>query len=128
MTDALIIQIISLMFCAMGLGIFVNPAFYKKIISDLVENESTAYLSAMITLVIGFFIISLRSSFTFSNLSIISIIGWIALIKGLLMISFPRPCLRIVKFFSKRKGFIMFGGTVILILGFVFMYMGVLLL
>jgi len=130
MTDALIIQILSMMFIAISLGIFVNPAFYKKILEDVTENESTAYLGAMISFVIGFLLTSLRSTPdpTTERLSVITIIGWISLIKGLLMIGFPRPCLKIVRFFSKRRGFLIFGGTVALFVGMIFMYMGIQLL
>ena len=61
MTDASIIHILSLMFCAIGIGIILNPTFYKKILEDFTENESMGYLGAMIAFTIGFFLITLRS-------------------------------------------------------------------
>lgn len=125
MTDALIIQILSMMFCAMGLGIFVNPHFYKKIMEDFVENESISFLASLISFTIGFLLISLRRAPYPEHISIITIMGWIALLKGLLMIILPKPLLQIVKVFSKKKGIFMFCGTFLLILGMIFMYMGV---
>jgi uncharacterized protein YjeT (DUF2065 family) len=125
MTDALIIQILSMMFCAMGLGIFVNPRFYKKIMEDFVENESISFLTSLASFTIGFLLISLRRAPYPEHVSIITIMGWIALLKGLLMITLPKPLLQIVKIFAKKQGIFMFCGTILLLIGIVFMYMGV---
>ena len=124
MTDALIVQILSMMFCSISLGVFINPTSYKKILEDLSENESVAYLGGMIAFVIGFLLIALRSTITQDASMIITIFGWMSLIKGLLMIAVPKPILKIVKFFSKKKGFLLFGATITLFLGIVLIYIG----
>jgi len=75
MTDALIVQILSMMFCSISLGVFINPTSYKKILEDLSENESVAYLGGMIAFVIGFLLIALRSTITQDASMIITIFG-----------------------------------------------------
>ncbi len=112
----------------MGLGMLLNPVFYKKILEDFTENESIGYLGALATFIIGFFLITLRSGVEGNVATMITVFGWIALIKGLLMITLPQYCLKFIKFFSKRQQFILCGATIILLLGIVLMYIGVMML
>ena len=57
MSDAQIFQIFSLVYLAVGIGILINPAFYKKLIEDFIESASVLYLGGIMALVVGYLIL-----------------------------------------------------------------------
>ena len=64
MSDAQIFQILSLVYIAVGIGILINPGFYKKLFEDFVENASVLYLGGITALVVGYLILAFHNTWT----------------------------------------------------------------
>lgn len=98
MSDAQIFQLFSLVYLAVGVGMLVNLDFYKKLFADFVENAAVLYLGGVAALAIGFVILAHRGiSCTHDWSMILSIIGWLALIKGIMILVRPTMMVAMMK-------------------------------
>ena len=70
MSDAQIFQIFSLVYIAVGIGILINPGFYKKLFEDFIENAAVMYLGGITALVVGYLILVFHNTWT-KDLSVI---------------------------------------------------------
>lgn len=91
MSDAQLFQLFSVVYLAVGAGMLINPGFYKKLFTDFAENAAAMYIGGVAALAIGFVILAHRGiACTHDWTMLLSIIGWLALIKGLLILVFPK--------------------------------------
>ena len=126
MSDAQIFQLFSLVYLAVGVGMFINPSFYKKLFTDFCENAAVMYLGGVMSLAIGYLILTLRgcSVCCASGFSIIiPIIGWLALIKGILILVQPKMMIATSKTFLKEN-FLKIMAVVIVLIGLAFSFLG----
>ena len=126
MSDAQIFQVFSLVYLAIGIGMLINPALYKKIFEDFCENTAFLYIAGVFTLGIGYLILALRgcSVCCSSGLAvIIPIIGWLALVKGILILVRPQMITALTKAILKESTFKIMIAWV-LFLGLLFSFLG----
>jgi len=126
MSDAQIFQIFSLIYLAVGVGMLINPGFYKKLFTDFIENAAVMYLGGVMALVIGYLILALRgcSVYCASGFSvIIPIFGWLALIKGILILVQPKMMIAMSKAMLKEN-LLKIMAVVIILIGLAFSFLG----
>ena len=102
MTDAQIFQVLGIVYLAVGIGMLINPDFYKKLMSEFSENPPSMYLSGLAALVIGYLLVRFHNIWPSDWPVIITIFGWVALIKGLFLLLLPRVSIKISKFFERQ--------------------------
>lgn len=124
MTDAQIFQILGITYLAVGIGIFINPDFYKKMIKDFTENPSAIYLGGLVALAIGFLIVSFHNIWVTDWPVIITILGWAALIKGLFLLVLPKISIKISNMFKEMKNLLPVWSTIVIILGVLLCWLG----
>ena len=78
-----------------------NPKRIKQILSFL-EDEKFSILVAFIAIVIGLLNILFHNFWDSSATVIVSLIGWIALFKGLMLFAFPSLALKSIDFISLK--------------------------
>jgi hypothetical protein len=108
MSDAQIFQVFSLVYLAIGIGMLINPAFYKKLFTDFCESAAMLYIGVCYSS--GFAII-------------IPIIGWLGLIKGILILVRPQTIIALTKAILKESTFKIMIAWV-LFLGLLFSFLG----
>ena len=126
MSDAQIFQVFSLVYLAVGIGMLINSDFYKKLFTDFCESAAMLYIGGVMSLVIGYLILALRgcSVCCSSGLAvIIPIIGWLALIKGILILVRPQMIIALTKAILKESTFKIMIAWV-LFLGLLFSFLG----
>ena len=112
------------MYLAIGIGIFVSPDFYKKLFADFVDNAAIMYLGGVTALVVGFLIVAFHNTWTRDVSVIITILGWLALIKGVLILVWPRLMVGITKAMMKKENALRIEAIAIVILGLLFSFLG----
>jgi uncharacterized protein YjeT (DUF2065 family) len=117
MTDAQIFQILGIIYLTIGIGITVNPGFYKKLITNFTENPPAIYLSGIVALVIGCLLVTLHNFWTKDWSVIITIFGWASLIKGLFLIVLPKVSIKVGNAFKETKKLLRVWGIVVAIVG-----------
>ena len=83
MSDAQIFQLFSLAYIAVGVGILINPDFYKKIYQDFIDNGMALYFGGFTALAIGYLLVTFHNVWEMDWHVIITIYGWNAFIKGM---------------------------------------------
>jgi len=125
MTDAQIFQVLGITYLAVGIGIIINPDFYKKLVTDFTENPPAVYLGGLVALAIGFLLVTFHNIWSKDWSVIITIFGWVALIKGLFLIVLPKVSIKICNFFKKQLiKLLAVWATVVLILGGLLCWLG----
>ncbi len=124
MSDSQIFQIFSIAYLAIGIGIFVNPDFYKKMFSGFMENSATLYLGGITALVVGFLIVTFHNTWAMDLSVIITIIGWMALVKGVFILILPKAMIALSKGIISSAVFMKVEAIIAVIAGLAFSYLG----
>ena len=112
------------MYLSIGIGIAVNPEFYKTIFSDFVERPAVLYLGGMMPLIVGYLIVAFHNTWTADLSVIITVLGWLALIKGVLILVKPKLMIAMTKGLVEKKKFMKIEAIVAIVLGVVFAGLG----
>lgn len=124
MSDAQIFQVFSLMYIAVGIGILVSPRFYRKLIEDYVETSSSLYFGGLLALTVGYLLVAFHNTWTKDFSVIITIVGWISLIKGLLILIRPKIMIELTKAIMSKRKYLKIQAVIVIIIGLIFSFFG----
>jgi len=124
MSDAQIFQIFSLFYIVVGIGILINPGFYKKLFEDFIENAAVLYLGGAMALAIGYLILAFHNTWTKDLSVIITIFGWLALIKGIVILIRPKIIIALSKAILQKESILKIEAIAVIILGLIFSFLG----
>lgn len=124
MSDAQIFQLIGIVYLAVGVGILLNYSHYKKMIEDFVNDTTALYFGGIMALVVGYLLVTHHNIWEKDWHVIITVIGWLALIKGLFLLMLPKSATLMTKAFLKLKNVMMIEAVFIIAIGIFFMYLG----
>ena len=116
-------KIYGLVFTAVGLGMLINAKYYRKNIDDLLKNPGVMYLGGFMALVVGFLIVTYHNLWVKDWRILITIFGWIGLIKGVTLIVFPKKAMELSASMLKKDNFTIYG-VIALLLGIIVGYFG----
>jgi len=102
-TTVFIAKIISIVYIAFGLGLFLNGDFYKKTLTSMVGNAPFLILGGCMAVVVGMSILTFHDHWEANLQGVISFIGLLALIKGVLLLIFPPRFKAMKKMFASGK-------------------------
>ncbi len=89
MTDAQIFQLLGLAYTAVGLGGLIKKDAYKRIIEGYADSTALLVSSGLLALTLGFLLVTFHNVWTMGWSVIITVVGWLVLIKGLMILIFP---------------------------------------
>ena len=72
-----------------AIGLLANLKTYKQVMSEVSKNFALIYLSGLFTFLIGLTIVIYHNIWVMDWRLIITLFGWMALIKGIWLIVFP---------------------------------------
>jgi hypothetical protein len=119
----LIAKIASVLYLAASIGAFFGTDYYRKLADDLFSNAGLVYMVGFITVIIGFLIVSFHNIWTKNWTVLITVLGWLALAKGICLIAFPQFVHTLSDRIFTDWGFKIFPYTA-LCLGLLFAYFG----
>ncbi len=117
-------RLIALLYGAVGLGMILNRAHYEKLYRALIESPALIYISGIIALLFGFLIVSIHNIWDVQWTLFITIFGWLALIKGIVILAAPKLLIITAQFFLGKRHFMVWEGVFALALGLVMAYFG----
>ena len=124
MSDAQIFQIFSIVYITIGIGILINPGFYKKLFEDFIENAAVMYLGGIMALTIGYLIVVFHNTWTKDLSVIITIVGCLAMIKGILILIRPNMIIALSKAMVQKESILKIEAIAVIILGLAFSFLG----
>ena len=117
MNDAQIFQILGLTYLAVGIGFLVNPQSLKKLLAACRDNTPLMFIMGIMTLLLGFIMVTFHNDWHRHWGLIITIFGWLALIKGLNILMFPGAFDKILTWYENKLAILKFYPLVIIALG-----------
>ncbi len=124
MSDAQIFQAFSIVYISIGLGIVINREFYKNMFADFVERPATLYLGGLMALVVGYLLVAFHNTWTADLSVIITVLGWMALVKGIVILVCPKRMISLSKALMEKKNFMRIEAIVAIVAGLVFVWLG----
>jgi hypothetical protein len=124
MSDSQIFQVLSIAYLAVGIGILVNAEFYKKMLSDFIENSAILYLGGIMALIVGYLLVAFHNIWVMDLSVIITVIGWLALIKGVVILVFPKSMIALSKSIVNSPAFMKIEAVIAIIAGLLFLFLG----
>lgn len=123
-TSIFIAKILGLVYIAAGLGLIFNPNHYHKVYKSFVKDPALTYLGGAMALVAGFLIVYFHNVWIKDWIVLVTILGWAALVKGVMLLVFPDTIRSFSKtMFKKHTSFVSYGFFA-LILGVILSYFG----
>lgn len=119
----LIAKITSVVYLAAALGAVFNRDYYRRVVDDLFENAGLTYFIGFTTVVLGFLIVNYHNIWVKDWIVLITVLGWLALVKGVFIIAFPRFVRSYSELILKGKG-LQFFPYIAALLGLLFGYYG----
>lgn len=122
-TSVFIAKILAAIFLSFGFGLLFNRKYYKKEIAKLLDNSAYLVLGGFMNIILGFFVVRYHNNWTNDWTVIITVIGWISIIKGIHLLAFPRS-FNIYRPLLESDKLISFLAPFVILLGLVFAYFG----
>jgi uncharacterized protein YjeT (DUF2065 family) len=116
-TSISLAQIVGPTFAILGIGVLFNSKQIAKMANEYVKNEGLLFLTGMISVVIGLLMVQAHNYWESNWTIIITIISWVVLIKGALLLIAPKAGANM----SRKLG----TETVYMISGLVYIVLGV---
>lgn len=114
-------QLTFVLYCSVGLGMLLSRSHYSALYSQIMTSPALLYFGGVFALFYGFIIISVHNVWTHDWRSLVTLIGWIAFLKGVVLLIKPSLLMRHAQFWIKNMKAAAF---VALFLGVLFGYFG----
>lgn len=119
----LIAKITSIVYLSVALGAVFSKDYYRRIIEDMTRNAALTYFMGFTAVILGSLIVDVHNTWTRDWTVLITIVGWLALVKGVLLIAFPKFVLGYSRPFIEGQGFKFFPYLAVF-MGLLFGYFG----
>jgi hypothetical protein len=86
----LIARIVSVVYLSAALGAVFSKDHFRRVLDDLFKNAALVYFMGFTAVVLGFLIVNYHNTWVKDWTVLVTVLGWLALIKGVLLIAFPR--------------------------------------
>lgn len=116
----LVARILALAYLSVGIGILSCNIKLTDLISDFQSSPALTYLSGLFATIIGMLLIHQHNIWVKDWRVLITIIGWIALAKGIMLITIPQSITWFKGWYKNTRAW----GLVILAMGLLFGYFG----
>ncbi|MFH1395460.1 MAG: hypothetical protein ABIH09_04810 [Candidatus Omnitrophota bacterium] len=119
-----IARIFGVLYLVVGIGMLVNRKNFLKIMDDFCSNAALVLVGGMFALIVGLAIILTHNVWVWHWILIITVIGWLGLIKGIWIIIFPNSVSGFMQSYQKNENLVVAHSLVALVLGAVLTFFG----
>jgi len=110
-------RLVGPLFVAIGLGILLNAPFYVGAIVEAVHSPTLVYISGIASLLAGLAVLNAYAAWTADWRVIITILGWLLVIAGVVRIVLPELVTRLATTIYSGPTALAITGAVVLVLG-----------
>ncbi|MBL7072640.1 MAG: hypothetical protein ISS33_02520 [Candidatus Omnitrophica bacterium] len=119
-----IARIFGLCYLVIGIGFLFNRKAFERVMEDFCRNAALVFYGGLLALISGIAIVLVHNVWVCSWVVMITLIGWIAIIKGIWIIVFPDSIARFMRVYEKNKNILVFHASAALIFGAVLTFFG----
>ncbi len=113
----LIAGLVGPLLAAMGVAMLINRNLMPSMIGEVAHNYALIFLSGVLTLLAGIAIVRVHNVWTGGWRILVTVIGWLAIVSGLVRMWFPQGAAPMAEAFVGNPAGILIGGLVVLALG-----------
>ena len=117
-------QLLGPFFIIVAVGVLLNLKQYLTIVEDFVGNAALLYLGGVFALLLGLVIVLFHNVWVTSWTLIITIMGWLSLIKGACLIVCPGMFTKLSDVYKRNTAAMMVNLVIIFALGVILTVMG----
>lgn len=107
-----------------ALGLLLNRDFYLKVFDDFINNTAFLYMGGLMALILGLVMIINHNIWEPSWVVIITIYGWLALTKGVLLTVFPKSVKAFTRLYHNNPKVLRLQAYLMLLFGIFIMMKG----
>lgn len=96
-TTRFLLQLIGPSFVIIGLSLALNPKSYLDMLKEWDKSKTLLFMIGLISFVSGLTILIKHNFYTSVGAIIVTVFGWIALIKGVLLLTMPQSSISLGK-------------------------------
>ena len=111
-------HIFGICFIVLGLSMVLNKSWTAIVVEEMANNQSVLWLAGLVTITMGSIIVVLNNSWIFGLPLFMSILGWLTLLKGAIILIFPGSSISYYRKINKGNIFV-WGGVFVFILGLI---------
>jgi drug/metabolite transporter (DMT)-like permease len=116
-------QVLGISFLVMGISMLVNKKTVLAALQEITREPGVLWLWGIIALLIGAVFVALNNVWTGGLPLFVTVMGWLALLKGVFILFFPRTAVAMYRKLEKES-WLMAGGLVVLVIGLILLYQG----
>jgi uncharacterized membrane protein HdeD (DUF308 family) len=120
-TSLLLAKLLGLTYLVVGVGILLNKSHYHSVILGVMRDHVLLYLGGVTSFIVGVVIVMFHNSWVADWTILITLVGWLATVKGVILIVSPKSMNDLAQFWLKR---LQLAGIVCVCLGLLFGYYG----
>ena len=122
-TSIFLARLIGPVFAAVGVGLLINFSVFQAITAEFLRSYALIYISGVLVLLAGLSIANLHNVWTRDWRVILTVLGWLMVIGGIMRIVFPQVVISVgATVFSHT--FAVLGGICLVLLGGYLSYNG----
>lgn len=123
-TSIFLAKLFSLTFIVAGIGMMLNQKYYMEMAKSVAKNEGVLTVGGLLSLVMGLAIIQTHNVWSTEWPVIITLLGWISVIKGIVLLVAPGLMSDLVGSFKKKSQVVLLKGLVMSLLGLFLAFQG----
>jgi hypothetical protein len=120
----LLARLIGPFIVVIGIAVVFNMKVFRKVIDDFFKNAGLLYLSGLFSFAAGLTVVLFHNIWTADWRVIITVLGWIMLLKGICLIVFPSTIDRFSGIWMKNINVVKIPWAVLILIGLFLMCRG----
>jgi len=100
-----------------GASLILNQKIFRQIMEDFPKNPSLVFVTGLLTFVAGLATVLFHNIWVADWRVIITIFGWIVLIKGVFLVMLPGTLAKTTKIYSKNFKIVMIPWGIMILIG-----------
>ena len=120
----LLARLIGPLFVLVGVGVLLNRRHYATMMERFVKNAELYYFSGVLAFLVGEAIVLYHNLWVWDWRVVLTVIGWLSLLKGAVRIVFPAAGLKAASSFIASRWYLNAGAILIVVFGAWLSYQG----
>ena len=116
----LVARMLALVYISAGIAALSGNIDFRKIVEDYSSSQGLTFISGFMALIFGVLLVHYHNIWVKDWIVIITIIGWMSLFKGIMLIAFPQSISYFKNWYKNTRVW----GIFMIVLGLVFGYFG----
>lgn len=116
-SSTLLARLIGPYIIVIGVSLIFNQNIFRKIMEEFPKNPSLVFITGLLTFVAGLAILLFHNIWVADWRVLITIFGWIALIKGIMLVVLPGTLLKTTKIYSDNFKLVLIPWVIMILIG-----------